>query len=182
LARLREGYVAVLAEHQRVLRAVFDEHDGREVHAEGDAFFVAFARSGDAIAAAVIAQRVLARECWSDGVDVRARMGIHTGEATLLVDDYVGLDVHRAARICSAGHGGQVLISRATRELVADELPPGVALRDLGEHRLKDLDRPEHLFDRHRRSAVELPAHEVSVARGWRGERAAAVAESHHWS
>jgi predicted ATPase/class 3 adenylate cyclase len=146
LARLRDGYVAVLAEHQRVLRAVFAEHDGREVHTEGDAFFVAFARASDAIAAAVTAQRVLARACWPDGVDVRVRMGIHTGEATLLVDDYVGLDVHRAARICSAGHGGQVLISRATRELVADELPPDVPLRDLGEHRLKDLDRPEHLF------------------------------------
>src|SRR6478609_11647954 len=78
LARLRDGYVAVLAEHQRVLRAVCDEHDGREVHTEGDAFFVAFARASDAIAAAVSAQRVLARECWPDGVDVRVRMGIHT--------------------------------------------------------------------------------------------------------
>jgi class 3 adenylate cyclase len=80
------------------------------------------------------------------GVDVRVRIGVHTGEAEVQLDDYVGLDVHRAARICAAGHGGQVLISSSTRELVVDELPSDVALRDLGEHRLKDLDRPERLF------------------------------------
>jgi predicted ATPase/class 3 adenylate cyclase len=147
LARLRGRYAGVLAEHQRLLRAAFDEHDGREVHTEGDAFFVAFARASDAIAAAVGAQRSLACQRWPEGVDVRVRMGVHTGEAEVRLDDYVGLDVHRAARICSAGHGGQVLISGSTRELVADELPADVALRDLGEHRLKDLDRPEHLFE-----------------------------------
>jgi predicted ATPase/class 3 adenylate cyclase len=146
LTRLRGRYAGVLAEHQRVLRAAFDEHNGREVHTEGDAFFVAFARASDAIAAAVSAQRSLASQRWPEGVEVRVRMGLHTGEAEVRLDDYVGLDVHRAARICSAGHGGQVLISSSTRELVADELPQDVALRDLGEHRLKDLDRPEHLF------------------------------------
>jgi predicted ATPase/class 3 adenylate cyclase len=146
LARLRGRYAEVLAEHQRLLRAAFDEHDGREVHTEGDAFFVAFARASDAIAAAVSAQRSLASQRWPEGVEVRVRIGVHTGEAAVRLDDYVGLDVHRAARICAAGHGGQVLISSSTRELVADELPPDVALRDLGEHRLKDLDRPEHLF------------------------------------
>jgi hypothetical protein len=132
----------VLAEHQRLLRAAFDEHGGREVHTEGDAFFVAFARASDAIAAAVSAQRALASHRWPQGVDVRVRMGVDTGEAEVRQGDYVGLDVHRAARICSAGHGGQVLISSATYALVADELPADVALRDLGEHRLKDLDRP----------------------------------------
>ena len=141
-----DRYAEVLAEHQRLLRAAFDEHDGREVHTEGDAFFVAFARAGDAIAAAVSAQRALASQRWPEGVDLRVRMGVHTGEADVRQDDYVGLDVHRAARICAAGHGGQVLISSSTRELVADELPANVALRDVGEHRLKDLDRPEHLF------------------------------------
>ena len=141
-----DRYAEVLAEHQRLLRAAFDEHDGREVHTEGDAFFVAFARAGDAIAAAVRAQRALASQRWPEGVDLRVRMGVHTGEADVRQDDYVGLDVHRAARICAAGHGGQVLISSSTRELVADELPANVALRDVGEHRLKDLDRPEHLF------------------------------------
>jgi predicted ATPase/class 3 adenylate cyclase len=146
LARLRSRYAGVLAEHQRLLRTAFDEHDGREVHTEGDAFFIAFARASDAIAAAASAQRSLASQRWPEGVQVRVRMGIHTGEAEVRQEDYVGLDVHRAARICSAGHGGQVLISSSTRELAADELPGDVALRDLGEHRLKDLDRPEHLF------------------------------------
>jgi class 3 adenylate cyclase len=111
LGRLRDRYVGVLAEHQRVLRAAFEEHGGREVHTEGDAFFVAFGRASDAVAAAVSAQRALACRRWVEGVDVRVRMGLHTGEATLQLGDYVGLDVHRAARICSAGHGGQVLIS-----------------------------------------------------------------------
>jgi predicted ATPase/class 3 adenylate cyclase len=146
LTRLRGRYGEVLGEHQRLLRAAFDEHDGREVHTEGDAFFVAFARASDAIVAAVSAQRSLASQRWPEGVDVRVRMGVHTGEAEVRQDDYVGLDVHRAARICAAGHGGQVLISSSTRELVSGELPGDVALRDLGEHRLKDLDRPEHLF------------------------------------
>jgi class 3 adenylate cyclase len=142
LTRLRGRYADVLGEHQRLLRAAFAGHDGREVHTEGDAFFVAFARASDAVAAAVQAQRALASHGWPDGADVRVRMGVHSGEAEVRRDDYVGLDVHRAARICSAGHGRQVLISAATRELVAGELPADVALRDLGEHRLKDLDRP----------------------------------------
>jgi predicted ATPase/class 3 adenylate cyclase len=146
LTRLRDRWAGVLGEHQRLVRAAFDEHGGREVHTEGDAFFVAFARASDAIAAAVSAQRALASRRWPEGVDVRVRIGVHTGEAAVRDDDYVGLDVHRAARICAAGHGGQVLISSSTRELVADELPGDVALRDLGEHRLKDLERPEHLF------------------------------------
>jgi predicted ATPase/class 3 adenylate cyclase len=146
VTRLRGRYAEVLTEHQRLLRAAFQEHDGREVHTEGDAFFVAFARASDAIGAAVSAQRSLTSQRWPEGVDVRVRMGVHTGEAEVRDDDYVGLDVHRAARICAAGHGGQVLISSSTRELVADELPSDVALRDLGEHRLKDLDRPEQLF------------------------------------
>jgi predicted ATPase/class 3 adenylate cyclase len=146
LTRLRDGYAELLAAHQRLLRGAFDEHEGHEVHTEGDAFFVVFARAKDAIAAAVSAQRALAARRWPEGGEVRVRMGVHTGEAEVQRGDYVGLDVHRAARICSAGHGGQVLISGATYALVADELPADVALRDLGEHRLKDLDRPEHLF------------------------------------
>jgi predicted ATPase/class 3 adenylate cyclase len=146
LTRLRGRYAGVLAEHQRLLRAAFNRHGGREVHTEGDAFFVAFSRASDAIAAAVTAQRSLASHHWPAGAEVRVRIGLHTGEAEIRLDDYVGLDVHRAARICSAGHGGQVLISSSTRELVAGELPSDVELRDLGEHRLKDLDRPEHLF------------------------------------
>jgi len=146
LTRLRDRYVEVLAEHHRVLRAAIDAHHGHEVHTEGDAFFAAFERATDAIDAATSAQRALAGEAWPDGVGVRVRMGVHSGEADVWLDDYVGLNVHRAARICAAAHGGQVLISGSTRELVADAPPPGVALRNLGEHQLKDLDRPEHLF------------------------------------
>ena len=146
LARLRERYGDVLEEHHRALRGAFEEHGGVEVHTEGDAFFVAFARATDAIAAAVAAQRTLAVHPWPEGVDLRVRMGVHTGEAEVRADDYVGIDVHRAARICSAAHGGQVLVSSATRELVVAELDAGVALDDLGEHRLKDLERPERLY------------------------------------
>jgi class 3 adenylate cyclase len=102
LTRLRSRYAEVLADHQRLLRAAFDEHDGREVHTEGDAFFVAFARASDAIAAAASAQRSLASQRWPEGVEVRVRMGVHTGEAEVRQDDYVGLDVHRAARICQS--------------------------------------------------------------------------------
>ena len=161
LTRWPRRYGEVLGEHQRLLRAAFDEHGGREVHTEGDAFFVAFARAGDAIAAAVSAQRSLASQRWPEGVGVRVRIGVHTGEAEVRDEDYVGLDVHRAARICAAGHGGQVLISSSTRELVVDELPGDVALRDLGEHRLKDLDRPEHLFQL---VVGDLPAQFPSLA------------------
>jgi predicted ATPase/class 3 adenylate cyclase len=146
LAHLRDGYGDVLEQHHRTLRAAFTARDGHEVHTEGDAFFVAFARATDAIAAAVAAQRALAAHPWPEGVELRVRMGLHTGEAEVRADDYVGMDVHRAARICSAAHGGQVLLSTSTRELVAGELASDVSLTDLGEHRLKDLERPERLF------------------------------------
>jgi class 3 adenylate cyclase len=146
LQDLGDRYRNVLAEHQRLLRAVFDEHGGHEVSTQGDAFFVAFARASDAVAAAVDGQRVLAAHPWAEGVGLRVRMGIHSGEPTVVAGDYVGLDVHRAARICSAGHGGQVLVSRGTYELVTRELPPGTGLRDVGEHRLKDLAQPEQLY------------------------------------
>src|SRR5439155_6000706 len=99
----------------------------------------------DALAAAVDAQRDLAAYPWPDGAAVRVRMGLQTGEPQVGGERYVGLGVHKAARIGSAGHGGQVLLSRTTRELVEDELPPGVTIRDLGERRLTDLDRPERL-------------------------------------
>jgi class 3 adenylate cyclase len=128
LTRLGCGYADVLGEHRRLLRAAFNAHDGREVHTTGDAFFVAFQRASDAIAAAVAARRALASRSWLEDVDVRVRMGVPTGEAAIAQDDYIGLDVHRAARICSAGHGGQILISSSTRELVAGELPADVAL------------------------------------------------------
>ena len=145
LKELGGGYGEVLAEHQRILRAAFSAHHGREVDTQGDSFFVAFRRGKDALAAAVDAQRDLAAYPWPDGAEVKVRMGLHTGEPQVGEDRYVGLGVHKAARIAASGHGGQVLLSRTTRELVEDELPPGVTIRDLGERRLKDLDRPERL-------------------------------------
>jgi len=147
LDELGDAYAGALGEHRRVLRQAFTRHGGVEVDTQGDAFFVAFARARDALGAAVAAQRGLASVSWPAGVEVRVRMGLHTGEAALRGAQYVGLDVHRAARICAAGHGGQVLISGATRELVADAVPPGVGLRDLGRYALRDIARPEHLFE-----------------------------------
>ena len=146
LKQLRERFADVLEHHQRILRAAFAEAGGHEVDTQGDAFFVVFRGAKDALAAAVAAQRALAAHRWPDGLAVRVRMGIHSGEPRVGADRYVGLGVHRAARICSAGHGGQVLLSSVTRELVEDELPSDVRLLDLGERHLKDIDRPERIF------------------------------------
>jgi predicted ATPase/class 3 adenylate cyclase len=146
LERLGDRYVEVLTEHRRLLRAAFARFDGHEVGTEGDALFVAFAKASQAVAAAVAGQQALAAHHWPDGMAVRVRMGIHTGEPLLVGQDYAGLDVHQAARICAAAHGGQVLLSQTTRELLGDDLPSGVGLRDLGQHRLKDLSRPQRLF------------------------------------
>ena len=145
LEQLGAGYLEVLGEHRRLLRAAFAQFDGREVGIEGDSFFVAFARASDAVAAAAQAQRALAAHRWPDRVVLRVRMGMHTGEPAMDADGYAGLVVHRAARICAAGHGGQVLCSQPTRELLGAELPSGIGLRDLGEHRLKDLTHPQRL-------------------------------------
>jgi class 3 adenylate cyclase len=150
LAReLRERYRDVLDDHRRLLREAFAGAGGYEVDTQGDAFFFAFPRALNAVEAAVAAQRALAAHPWPDGTRVRVRIGIHTGEATPSDGRYVGLAVHRAARIASAGHGGQILVSGTTRDLVEDELPRDQRLRDLGEHALKDLPRPERLFRLH---------------------------------
>ena len=146
LKQLRERYGEVLEEHQRILRETFAAHGGREIDTQGDSFFVAFRRAKDAVAAAVDGQRRLAEHDWPDGAELRVRMGVHTGEPSAAGERYVGLGVHRAARISAAGHGGQVLVSQATRELLRDDPLPDVTLRDLGEHQLKDLDEPERLF------------------------------------
>jgi len=146
LHQLGERYPQVLGECRRLLRAACHRWHGHEVDTQGDSLFVAFARATDAPAAAVDAQHALARHAWPDGVIVRVRMGVHTGEPQLSAEGYVGLDVHRAARIMSAGHGGQVLLSQTTRDLVEHDLPEGVSLRDLGAHRLKDLQQKSHLF------------------------------------
>jgi predicted ATPase/class 3 adenylate cyclase len=142
LARTGERYADLLAVHHRLLRRVFDAHGGYEVDTAGDSFFVAFASAKDAVAAAAKAQQALAGHEWPEGARVWVRMGLHTGEPKLIDNTYVGLDVHHAARVMAAGHGGQVLLSQPTRELLGD----GANLRDLGEHRLKDLSLPQRLY------------------------------------
>jgi predicted ATPase/class 3 adenylate cyclase len=146
LRQLGDHYANVLSECRQVLHSAFEQWNGNVVDTQGDAFFVVFARATDAVSAAVAAQRALASHDWPNGVTVRVRVGLHTGEPQRTAEGYVGLDVHRAARIMSAGHGGQVLLSQATCSLVEQDLPEGVSLRDLGEHRLKDLGRPVRLF------------------------------------
>jgi class 3 adenylate cyclase len=144
---LGERYGDVLANHRRLVRAAFTEHGGVEVDTQGDSFFVAFARARDAVAAAVSAQRALSTHPWDDGVAVRVRMGLHTCEPHVSNESYVGVGVHRAARICTIGHGGQVLLSRSAAGIIADGQIPDVTVRDLGEHRLKDIDGGERIFE-----------------------------------
>jgi class 3 adenylate cyclase len=139
-------YAQALASVRRLLRAACTRHHGRAVDVTGDSSFFAFAQASDALAAAAQAQRAVAAHAWPDEAAVRVRMGLHTGTAQVVGDHYIGLDVHRAARIAAAGHGGQVLLSWATGALVEAAVPEGTALRDLGEHRLKDLQRAERLY------------------------------------
>jgi predicted ATPase/class 3 adenylate cyclase len=146
LQQLGDRYAELLTECRTLLRSAFHTYRGYEVDTQGDAIFAAFARASDALLAAVAAQRELATHSWPDAVAVRVRMGMHTGEPSRLAEGYVGLDIHYAARIMSAAHGGQVLLSRTTRDLVEHDLPEGVSLRDLGEHRLKDLEQPIPLY------------------------------------
>ncbi len=144
----RDEYAAILKDHHRLLRETFLAYGGREIDNQGDSFFVAFERAKDAVLAAAACQRALAAHSWPGGASVRVRMGIHTGEAAFSVDRYIGLSVHRAARIAAVGHGGQVLVSQTTASLLEDEEEdlPGIALKDLGEHRLKDISRPARLY------------------------------------
>jgi len=146
LSALGDQYPSLLATHAQILRASIAAHAGTEVSTDGDAFFAVFPSALDAVAAAAGAQRALAATAWPEGTTVRVRMGLHSGEGRLGGDNYVGLDVHRAARIAAAGHGGQVLLSDANRILVAQNLPNGEAVRDLGLHRLKDLPAPERIW------------------------------------
>jgi predicted ATPase/class 3 adenylate cyclase len=145
LQAFRERWRAILEDHNRLLRGAIREAGGKDLRTEGDSFFAVFRSASAAVVAAASAQRALAAHSWPPEVTIRVRMGMHTGEGTVGGDDYVGLDVHRAARIAAAGHGGQVLLSSATSELVRPSLPDGMGLRDLGRHRLKDLARPERI-------------------------------------
>ncbi len=151
-----DDYEEVLGAHNELLRGAFVAHGGHEVSTAGDSFFVAFERASDALAAALDGQLAIAAHDWG-GAPVRVRMGLHTGEAQVAGDDYVGLAVHQAARIASAGHGGQVLVSQATTDLAGAQ-PEGAALVDLGDHRLKDLAQPTRLYKlSHGRLPTDLP-------------------------
>jgi predicted ATPase/class 3 adenylate cyclase len=143
--RLGEGWGALLEEHRQIVRRAIAGGGGAEVGTEGDSFFAAFPTAAGALLAAVESQRALAAHAWPAGSPIRIRIGLHTGEASLAGSDYIGLDVHRAARIAAAGHGGQVLLSDTTRALAESSLPQGVTTRDLGQRRLKDLSRPERI-------------------------------------
>jgi ABC-type oligopeptide transport system substrate-binding subunit/class 3 adenylate cyclase len=145
LKQLRDQYQSLLSDQRKILRAAFEKWGGYEVDTQGDAFFVAFPRATDAVKAVMEIQRGLAEHDWPAGVEVRVRMGLHTGEPWVSDEGYVGMDVHRAARIAHVGHGGQVLLSETTAPLLRDELPEGVILLDLGRHRLKDMKGPEHI-------------------------------------
>lgn len=145
LAAAGSAYPGMLGRHQEILRSAWREHRGIEVNTDGDAFFVAFEDAIDAVAAAASAQQLMSSEPWPARHPVRVRIGIHTGRGLLGGDNYVGMDVHRAARIAAAGHGGQILLSDATRRLVERDLPYGSSLRDLGSHRLRDLADPERI-------------------------------------
>lgn len=146
LNRLGPAYAEVLAAHRALLRAAWGERGGIELGTEGDSFYVAFGTAPDALAAAIQAQVALAAESWPGRERIRVRIGIHTGNPAIVNDAYVGMDVHRAARIAASAHGGQIVLSAATAELAAATLPDGVSLVDLGTHNLKDLPRPERLL------------------------------------
>lgn len=146
LEQLGDRYAEMLREHRRILRERLGEADGQEIDTQGDAFFFSFERAKDAVSGAVAAQRALGAHDWPDGLAVKTRMGLHTGEPSVGEEGYVGLDVVRAARICSAGHGGQILLSETTRALVGNNVPQGVEIRDLGQANLKDVQH-ERIFE-----------------------------------
>jgi YVTN family beta-propeller protein len=139
-------YDVLLTTHREILEAAFTVHGGRVVDTQGDSFFVAFRTANDAVASAVDAQRDLVAHGWPEGAQVKVRMGLHTGEPKVGQERYVGIGVHRAARIGAAGHGGQVLLSWTTKGLAEEDLPPGVTIRDMGERRLKDIEQPQRLY------------------------------------
>ncbi len=156
-------YSEIRERHRSILRDAFDANGGVEQGTEGDSFFVVFPSARQGIAAAVAAQLGLGAEAWPPDAVVRVRMGLHTGEAELAGGSLVGLDINRAARIAAVANGGQILASEATRALASASLPPGIAMRDLGLHRLRDLGAPQRLFQvnaaglRERLPAASIP-------------------------
>jgi predicted ATPase/class 3 adenylate cyclase len=146
LQRLGDAYAQVLTDHHRLIRTGLAAHDGQEIDTQGDAFFAVFSSPRACVAAAIEMQRAFIWHSWPAGEGVRVRMGIHSGEATETAVGLVGLDVHRAARVAAVAHGGQVVLSASTAALLADSMPAGASVRDLGLHRLKDLSRAEQIF------------------------------------
>src|SRR5438270_607741 len=146
LQRLGDRYPALLAAHYELMRAAFGRHGGQEVGTRGDALFVVFEQASGAVAGATTAQLALAAYDWPGDCDVRVRMGLHTGEAEVADGDYVGVAVHAAARICSAAHGGQVLVSDVTRAIAEPGVDEETSFVELGRHRLKGLSEPIDLF------------------------------------
>jgi WD40 repeat protein/class 3 adenylate cyclase len=146
LDKLGDQYATSLAEHHQILRAAIQKWNGKEMDTQGDAFFVTFTRALDAVQCASEAQRELAKHNWLQDEPIRVRMGLHTGEPLIASTGYVGMDVHRAARIGDAGHGGQVVLSQTTRDLVMQDLPPEITIKELGEHRLKDMKYPTPIY------------------------------------
>ena len=147
LKELGSGYGDVLGTHRRIVRETFGAVNGIEIDTQGDAFFFAFPRARDAVAAAVEAQRAHAAHEWPEGAAVRVRMGLHTGEPSVVEGGYLGLDVVRAARICTAARGGNVLLSESTRALLGSTLPDGVSVFPRGERHLKGIDEPERVYE-----------------------------------
>ena len=149
---------AALPQHDAILRSAIEGWGGHVVKTTGDGLMAVFGGAAGAVAASLAAQRDLALQKWAETGPLRVRMGVHSGQADERAGDYFGPTVNRAARIMAAGHGGQVLLSAAAGALAQDDLPAGASLIDLGEHRLKDLDRPEHVFQlRHADLTSEFP-------------------------
>jgi len=146
LDKMGDQYTIALSDHHEILRTSIQKWNGREMDTQGDSFFVAFTYAKDAVLCAVEAQRALIAHSWPQGESLRVRMGLHTGEPLIASIGYVGMDVHRAARIGDASHGGQILLSQTTRELVEQDLPKGMSILDLGEYRLKDMQFPTSIY------------------------------------
>ena len=145
LQQLGSRWGDTLSEHRALLRAAYRGRGGHEMGTEGDSFFVVFGSASDAVRACVDGQRALAAHDWPAGIPVRVRMGMHTGTPVRHEDGYIGIDVHTGARIAACAHGGQVLVSDATRHAVQGEIPTDISFLDLGWHRLKDLPTPIQL-------------------------------------
>src|SRR5438552_3340605 len=179
LRTLRHSYADVMADHERLLRSAFQGCGGHEINTQGDSFFIAFRKPKDAVGAAVDAQRALGRHPWPEETEMRVRIGIHTGEATVVAEDrYVGLAVHRAARICAAAHGGQVLLSQTTQALLEDEEELGeLDFCDLGPRSLKDFDRPVRIYQL---LAPDLPAEFPELRSAEEGARGSARLADRH--